>query len=72
MKVKANARIWVKAGKGYKSNENYNVISNFKLRNHIMLKALKNKSLTVRELKFNKLISKTRYIVERTFGSIRR
>ena len=37
-----------------------------------MLKALKNKSLTVRELKFNKLISKTRYIVERTFGSIRR
>ncbi|OFX81538.1 MAG: hypothetical protein A2X12_06175 [Bacteroidetes bacterium GWE2_29_8] len=37
-----------------------------------MLKTLKNKSLTEGELKFNKLISKTRYIVERTFGSIRR
>ena len=72
LKVKPKARIWIKADKGYKSNENDNVISNLKLRNHIMLKASKNKTLTERELKFNKLISKTRYIVERTFGSIRR
>lgn len=63
---------WVKADKGYKSEENDNVMHKLKLKNHIMLKASKNRSLTNEELKFNKLISKTRYAVERTFGSIRR
>ena len=35
-------------------------------------KATNNKPLTPREIQFNKLVSKTRYKVERTFGSMRR
>jgi len=52
LKVKPKTVTWVKADKCYKSNENDNVINNLKLRNHIMLKALKNKSLTEREFWF--------------------
>jgi IS5 family transposase len=63
---------WVKADKGYKSAENDEVLRKLKLRNHIMRKAVKNKPLTERESVYNKLISKIRYRVERTFGSIKR
>lgn len=62
----------VKADKGYKSKENDNVISKRKLRNHVMHKAAKGKPLTERELLFNKHVSKVRYQVERTFGSMKR
>jgi len=68
--VNPNEGTWVKADKGYKSSYNDDVISSKKLKNHIMRKALKNKPLTNNEVKFNKLISKVRYKVERTFGSI--
>ena len=37
-----------------------------------MNKAAKNRKLTEREIQFNKIVSKTRYKVERTFGSIKR
>lgn len=40
------------------------------MKNHIMYKAKKNKALTPRQSMFNKLVSKTRFKVERTFESI--
>lgn len=70
--VNPKAKTWVKADKGYKSKENDDVLSKRNLKNHILRKAVKGKPLTANELKFNKLISKTRYKVERTFGSIKR
>jgi IS5 family transposase len=62
----------VKADKGYKSQKNDELLAKKGLRNHIMYKAKKNKPLTNNELKFNKLIGKIRYKIERTFGSIAR
>lgn len=41
------------------------------MKNHILKKALKNKPLTKWEKKFNKLVGKTRFKVERTFGGIK-
>jgi IS5 family transposase len=43
-----------------------------KLKNHILKKVYKNKPLTRWGKKFNKLIGKTRFKVERTFGGIKR
>lgn len=60
----------VQADKGYRSKENDELLKQKKLKNGILHKAYKNKPLTHRELQFNKAISKTRYKVERTFGSI--
>ena len=62
----------IKADKGYKSENNDKVVKEKKLKNHILHKAKKNKKLTQREIEFNKLISKTRYKVERTFGTIKK
>jgi len=64
--------MWVKADKGYKSEKNDEIVKKKKMKNHIMYKAKKNKALTPRQSMFNKLISKTRFKVERTFGSITR
>jgi len=63
---------WVKADKGYKSKKNDTILQQRRLRNHIMNKASKNRKLTEREIQFNKIVSKIRYKVERTFGSIKR
>lgn len=65
-------RTWVKADKGYKSKKNDTILQQKRLRNHIMNKAGKNRKLTEREIQVNKIVSKTRYKVERTFGSIKR
>jgi len=62
----------VKAGKGYQSQKNRDLLEERKLKNHIMKKAKKNQPLTAWEMRFNKLISKTRYKVERTFGGMKR
>lgn len=62
--------MWVKADKGYKSEKNDEIVKKKKMKNHIMYKAKKNKALTPRQSIFNKLVSKTRFKVERTFGSI--
>jgi len=43
-----------------------------KLKNHILKKAKKNQPLTAWEQKFNKLVGKVRFKVERTFGSVKR
>ena len=62
----------VMADKGYDSSENRKVLSRMKLRSHIMHKAQKNRKLTKRETAVNKAISKMRYAVERTYGSMHR
>lgn len=64
--------IALKADKGYQSEKNKQLLKDKKLKNHILKKAKKNKSLTEWEKKFNKLIGKVRFKVERTFGSIKR
>ncbi|MEG1556359.1 MAG: IS5 family transposase [Bacteroidales bacterium] len=65
-------RAWIKADKGYQCATNDQVIKTKKMRNHIMHKALKKKPLTKYEKLFNRLVSKIRYRVERSFGSMRR
>lgn len=62
----------LKADKGYQSKRNGELLQKRKLKNHILKKAYKNRPLTSWEKKFNKLIGKTRFKVERTFGGIKR
>ncbi len=62
----------LKADKGYQSKKNEELLKKKKLKNHILKKAKKNKPLTKWEKRFNKLIGKTRFKVERTFGGIKR
>ena len=62
----------LKADKGYQSVKNSEILKKRKLKNHILKKAKKNKPLTEWEKKYNKLIGKTRFKVERTFGGIKR
>jgi IS5 family transposase len=62
----------IKADKGYKSEKNDKVVKTKKLKNHILHKATKNRKLTNKEIEFNKLISKTRFKIERTFGTIKK
>jgi IS5 family transposase len=64
--------IALKADKGYQSEKNNLLLKERKLKNHILKKAKKGKPLTAWEKKFNKLIGKTRFKVERTFGGIKR
>ena len=58
----------LKADKGYQSKKNTEILKKRNLKNHILKKAVKNKPLTKWETRFNKLIGKTRFKVERTFG----
>ena len=62
----------LKADKGYQSKKNVELLKKRNLKNHILKKAYKNKPLTRLKKKFNKLIGKTRFKVERTFGGIKR
>ena len=62
----------VYADKGYDSAENKKVIVKMKLKSRIMHKGTKVRKITKREQLINVAISKIRYRVERTFGSIRR
>jgi IS5 family transposase len=61
----------LKADKGYQSKKNVAILKKRGLKNHILKKAVKNKPLTKWETRFNKLIGKTRFKVERTFGGIK-
>lgn len=70
--VELPAHTPLKADKGYQSDKNEQLLKERKLKNHILKKAKKNKALTEWEKKFNKLVGKTRFKVERTFGSIKR
>lgn len=69
--VELPKNIPLKADKGYQSKKNGALLKKRKLKNHILKKALKNKPLTKWEKRFNKLIGKTRFKVERTFGGIK-
>ena len=62
----------LKADKGYQSKKNRELLKARELKDHILKKAYKNKALTHWEKKFNKLIGKTRFKVERTFGGIKK
>lgn len=62
----------VMADKGYDSADNKQALSARKLKSRIMHKATKNHKLSDREVAVNKAISRIRYRVERTFGSIHR
>ena len=62
----------VKAAKGYQSRENADLLAKRNLKNHMLKKARRNRPFKHWEKRFNKLIGRTRYKVERTFGSIRR
>jgi transposase, IS5 family len=60
------------ADKGYWKPTNDELLKKMGIKNRIQRKAVRNKPLTSTEIKFNKLISKQRWVVERTFGSIQR
>jgi IS5 family transposase len=62
----------LKADKGYQSEKNVGLLKRKNLKNHILKKAYRNNPLSAWELKFNKLISKTRFKIERTFGGMKR
>ena len=60
------------ADKGYHSKKNEELLKEKGYKNRIMKKAKKGKPLSESQKRFNKLCSKIRYKVERTFGSIKR
>jgi len=62
----------VRADKGYSSSSNRKYLTSNGLKDGIMYKAVRNKSLTNHQVRFNKIVSKTRFKVERTFGGITR
>ena len=63
----------VKADKGYQSRKHADLLAKRNLKNHMLKKkARRNLPLKHWEKKFNKIIGRTRYKVERTSGSIRR
>jgi IS5 family transposase len=64
--------IFVYGDKGYRSAKNEELLKTMKLKSRILHKAKKGQPLTARELLRNKLIGKTRFKVERTFGGIKR
>jgi IS5 family transposase len=66
------ARPGVAADKGYKVPDNDKLLARMKAKNRLMHKAYRNRPLSVWQKLFNKLISKTRWVVERTFGSIKK
>jgi IS5 family transposase len=74
--IKKTSKQRIKKGiftdKGYKVPDNDELLKEEVLKNRIQHKAYKNRPLTNWEKKFNKLISKSRYVVERTFGGMNR
>ena len=62
----------VMADKGYCSRENIDALKQRKLKDRIMRKVSRGSNLTAHERQRGNAISRSRYIVERTFGSIRR
>ena len=62
----------VYADKGYDSMENKETLKRMKLKSRIMHKGTRGHEITERQQRINIAISKTRYKVERTFGSMHR
>lgn len=65
--VKLGSRLH--ADKAYSSQKHREALKVRGIKNGIQDKAVKNKPLTARQLQRNKLITRFRYVVERTFGS---
>lgn len=70
--VELPANIPFFADKGYASKANRYLLKEKRLKDRIQKKAVRGRALSGREKLFNKLISRVRYKVERTFGSISR
>lgn len=64
--------IYLNGDKGYSSAKNEEILKKKNIKSRILSKAKKGKPLTERQKLRNKLIGKTRFKVERTFGSIKR
>jgi IS5 family transposase len=62
----------VRADKGYCSEGNRNYLKSNGLKDGIMHKAVRNRPLGNHQLRFNKIVSQTRFKVERTFAGIAR
>lgn len=71
-KLKIQKGTRVKSDKGYASASNKAYLKENKLKNGIQYKGVRGKEITEREKQFNKIVSKTRYAIERTFGSIKK
>lgn len=64
--------IFIYGDKGYRSQNNEEILKGRNLKSRILHKAKKGQPLTAREMLRNKLIGRTRFKVERTFGGIKR
>ena len=71
-KVPKSQRKQVMADKGYKSKANDRMLKNKGSKSRIMHKGYRNRPLTDWQIRYNRAISKTRWVVERTFGSLKR
>ncbi|MDR2534213.1 MAG: transposase [Tannerellaceae bacterium] len=60
------------ADKGYQAPSSNALLKEKSIKNRLMHKAYRNRPLTRRQKVFNKQISKSRWVVERTFGSIKK
>ena len=60
------------ADKAYKSKEHDEYLKRQKIKNRTQYRAYKNTPLSYREKAFNKGVSKKRWVVERTFGAIKK
>ena len=69
-KVPVEKRQEVFADKGYKVPDNDLLLKKARVKNRIQHKAYRNRPLSKWEKHFNKLISKQRWVVERTFGGM--
>jgi IS5 family transposase len=58
--------------KGYDSKGNREILRNKKIKTRIMYKKPKGKPMTIWQKKFNKAVSKRRFIVEQSFGTLKR
>jgi len=61
----------VLSDKGYASAKNRESLRTRGIKNGVMYKAAPNKELKAREKLFNRLVSKSRYVVERTIGTLK-
>ena len=71
-KVKSKKIKEIYTDKGFKVPDNDQILKEKGLKNRIQHKAYRNKPLTEWEKKFNREISRCRYVVERTFGGMKR
>ena len=69
-KTMPNARM--QTDKGYASRANRAMLKQLKLKDGIMHKGARNRPLRDSQKQFNRLIKKTRYVIEQSFGTMKR